>query len=126
MSAVYVFDLDDTLWDGKKLYPDVRNILHYLRANGHLVFIATFNSKGPNILRSLGIDHLFHGGVYGPQMSKCDMLQAIKKFSKKYQIKEKWINFYDDLPANVLEVRLRDPSVNVVHIKNGLTWSHIK
>jgi hypothetical protein len=123
---IYIFDLDQTLWDGQQLYPDVHNILSAIRLNGHYVYIASFNSDAPNILNKLGINHLFHGGAYGQGIDKHDMILQILH-QHKQPIKK--IEFFDDLPSNIVIVKEKSKntaySITAKHTPNGLSWHDI-
>ena len=61
MADIYVFDLDDTLWNGYKLLPWVENLLKYCNEHGY-VYLASFNPVAPLILNLLGITKWFQGG----------------------------------------------------------------
>jgi predicted phosphatase len=126
--SIYIFDLDDTLHHNYKLYPDVKDILTKLYAAGNKLFIASFNSKAPAILKELGIYHLFHGGTYGIGKSKYDMICDIIQFLQyRGYTNYKKISFYDDLILNILEVKIRGKNkIDTIHITDGLKWSLIK
>ena len=129
LPKLYIFDLDDTLWDGKQLYPDVKNILHILRKNNNFIYLASFNKKAPKYLQLLGIQQYFHGGAYGyiPFVTKYDMVkECIDHMQRNYNGMLSSIEFYDDLYNNILNVSSKsNGNIRTVHIKNGLHWSHI-
>lgn len=125
MSKLYVFDLDATLWDGKKLYPDVDKILKKLKDDGHYVYIASYNICAPKILKKLKIAKYFDGGSYGIGTTKYGMIKEIIKFMKDKKQNYNSIEFYDDLHDNIHEVSTKDDSIRAVHIIDGLQWKHL-
>jgi len=128
MQKIYIFDLDDTLWNGLRLYPDVKRILSSLRKANCYIYIASFNLFADKILTLLDIHKYFHGGSYGRNVSKLGMINQIKNYHNSvYNIQNNQVEiyFFDDLPSNIVEVR-RDKSIIPVHILYGLTARHIK
>lgn len=130
---LYVFDLDETLIDNKKgkLYADVPEILNHLRSNGHLIYLASFNSKAPDVLKKQKIDYLFHGGAFGFGNTKYGMIKEIKKILERKLTPSYLdtidIEFFDDLYSNIEEVHIKsNGKIRAVHIKDGLKWNHIK
>ena len=119
---LYIMDLDQTLWSGRELYPDTKDILQTLRKNGHLIYLASFNDKVPSILKQLGIYHLFHGGAFTAGASKYGMILEIIQHSGQ----KNNIEFYDDLPSNIEEVNVRSRgAVRTVLVRDGIKWDLI-
>lgn len=126
-SKLYVFDLDDTLWDGRHLYPDVPHILNILRSQGHRVYVASFHSAANHVLKDKKIDHYFHGGMYGRGISKYNMIKQILEHSVTSTGQfPSAIEFYDDNTFNIKDVTNRTKrTVKAIHTPSGLTWEHI-
>ncbi len=124
---IYIFDLDDTLHHNYQLYPNIKSILTALRRNGHKIFIASFNTGAPNVLKQLGINHLFHGGSYGRGKTKFNMIEEIKQYlAYKGDTNYYAIEFFDDLISNITEVKLKGKNqIRAVHTPNGLRFDHI-
>ena len=128
---IYVMDLDECLIDNTKgkLYPDVKNILTKLRSGGHLIFLASFNKRAPEVLKKQKIDHLFHGGAYGFNNSKHRMIEQIVQHLRNnkglFDIGK--IEFYDDKLDNISEVTIKSRGkIKAIHVPNGLSWEHIE
>ena len=120
---IYVFDLDETLWDREKLYPDVYDIIRKLRSDGHKIFIASYNMEAPRVLEYFGIHKFFHGGAYQRGRSKFDMICEIMKYTG--QINN--IEFFDDRPENIEEVSKKSNGlVKAVLVNGGLQWKNIE
>jgi len=126
---LYIFDLDETLWNGRALYPGVLEILRSLVLKGHLIYIASFNMDVPGALKYLGITHLFHGGAYGRDRSKYDMIKEIFYYViSKYKYVPIKVEFYDDQMSNVIDVHKKSNGwVRAVYIEqpHGLKQSHL-
>jgi predicted phosphatase len=107
-----------TLWNGYKLYPDVRDILRKLKNKGDKIFIASFNMFAPQILRILDIEKYFMGGSYGRGFTKYDMIVEIQEYLNDYDTQ---VRFYDDLEENILEVRKKAlDNIRAIYVENGL------
>lgn len=123
---LYIFDLDETLWDGYQLYPNVLDILQELHIQGHLMYIASFNLDVPSVLKRLNITNLFHGGAYGQDRSKYKMIREIvSKVLENHRPVA--VEFYDDLMSNVVDVHQKsNGNVRSVHVGNtGLNRTHL-
>lgn len=125
MPKLYIFDLDATLWDGKKLYPDVDKILKKLKEEGHYIYIASYNLYAPKILKKLKIVKYFDGGPHGIGATKYGMIKEIKEVLNNKKRCYDSIEFYDDLHDNIYEVSTKDSTIRAVHIVDGLQWKHI-
>jgi hypothetical protein len=127
---LYIFDLDETLWDGKKLYPGVSEILHTLHHQGHLLYIASFNNDVPGVLMYLNITKLFHGGSYGNNRSKYTMVKEIMLLViNRFKFLPINVEFYDDLMSNVCDVHSNSRGfVRSIHVQypHGLKVDHIE
>ena len=124
---LYIFDLDETLWDGETLYDDAKDILKTIRAQGHFIYIATFNTRGPDVLRQLGILEYFHGGSFGRGVSKYQMVMECLDHVQTYHgYNPLEVEFYDDQMDNIADVHKRTGArVRSVFIRNGLRWRHL-
>jgi len=114
---IYVFDLDNTLWNGKQLYPDVRAILTHLHENGAILYIASHNKRADKRCEQLGISHFFKCIVFGREHSKVVMVRNIMQLHPQLQPSE--FVFADDQFINALHVALYC-SVPVVHVDEGI------
>ncbi len=122
---LFVFDLDSTLWDGRRLYPDVIEILQHLRNRGHLIYLSSFNVFAPQILQYLKIKHYFHGGVYGLNTTKTQHILEIKqKIKNKVRCDIRFqIDFFDDKLENVQDVaKQSNNAVRAVQAIDGMNW----
>jgi FMN phosphatase YigB (HAD superfamily) len=130
---LYIFDLDECLWDGKKIYPGVLEILSELYLKGHLVYIASFNLDVPGVLNHLGITNLFHGGSYSANINrirtKYDMIKEILyHVLHRYNHVPVHVEFYDDQMSNITEVHTKSNGwVRAVHVEqpHGLKREHL-
>jgi predicted phosphatase len=124
---LYVFDLDETLWDGSKLYDEVAEMLQGLREAGHFVYIATFNTRGPEVLARLGIAKWFHGGAFGRDASKLTMVQQCMHHVRTvHGYTPLHVEFFDDQMTNISGVhRGTGGRVRAVHIVAGLKRRHL-
>jgi hydroxymethylpyrimidine pyrophosphatase-like HAD family hydrolase len=130
---LYIFDLDECLWDGKKIYPGVLDILKELQLNGHMVYIASFNLDVPGVLDYLGITNMFHGGAYSADIkrlrTKYDMIkEIIYHVLHKHKHITIHVEFYDDQMSNIREVHTKSNGwVRAVHVKQpyGLKKEHL-
>lgn len=113
MATIYVFDLDDTLWDGVRLLPWVENFLKYCSRHGY-VYLASFNPVAPWILELLGIKSLFRGGSYGAfGRTKWQMIKEICRHHTATIGPIQSIYFYDDLESNVRDVTEQSKKENI-------------
>jgi predicted phosphatase len=126
---LYIFDLDETLWDGRQLYPGVSEILHTLQRQGHLVYIASFNNDVPGVLEYLNITKLFHGGSYGNNRSKYTMVKEIMiRVINRFKFLPTNVEFYDDLMSNICDVHSNSRGfVKSIYVQypHGLKENHI-
>ena len=60
MIRLVIFDLDRTLWDGTKLYPDVVKMLEHLRGRNVFIAMASHNTEAFEICQMLKISHYFN------------------------------------------------------------------
>lgn len=119
---IAVFDLDDTLWNGIKLFTDSKQILTALKAHGIKLYLASFHTDAKNCCRLLNIDHYFTDILYGIEKTKSDMIKYI--INKNPNVSEKEIAFFDDNIDNIINVRL-NTNIKTVYVSNGIKWDHI-
>lgn len=101
LPLLIVFDLDETLWDGNRLFDNIGYMLRKLNENNHYVCLATFNKNPIPILNKFNIYNYFRVIVYNNKKSKLSMIQHCKKMLKlspNYKTL-----FFDDNPVNIFE-----------------------
>jgi HAD superfamily phosphatase (TIGR01681 family) len=59
---VFIFDLDETLydWSSNRLFPQARDIIENLHANGYKIALASYNRKATDVLMNSGLAQFFH------------------------------------------------------------------
>jgi HAD superfamily phosphatase (TIGR01681 family) len=120
---VAIFDLDDTLWNGKKLFDDTKLILSTLRSSGVKMYIASYHTDAATCCKQLGISSYFEDILYGRNKTKLDMITYIIK--KNPSVNPKEMVFFDDNSENVNEIRM-NTDVHVIHIgSTGIGWECI-
>ncbi len=133
--VVYVFDLDETLWDGKKLYPGIESSLKNIYNRGHHIYICSFNDLAHIVLKKLNIDKYFTGGSYGRsdfiyKIPKNIMINQIIDYHKnKKKLNVKKIMFFDDDRDNIdltNNTTINNVLIESYHVKNGNTSELIK
>lgn len=145
----FVFDLDFTVWnaggtwcdsthapfvwkngqlkdqDGRwlYLYPEVKEILEELKAQGHQVAIAS-RTNAPTIAKQLlhmfEIDDLFDAREIYPGSKTTHM----KRILKTLNVKKEDVVFFDDEYRNVDDIRLM--GIKAILVQNGLNKALIK
>ncbi len=121
---IAVFDLDDTLWNGKKLFNDVKYILTTLKTYGIKLYIASYNLNAPDCCKYLSIYHYFDGILYGRNSNKLDMINMIREDNA--DIEENNIIFFDDNIDNIDIVKNNSNIMTCLVDSNGLRWNNIK
>lgn len=121
---IVIFDLDDTLWDGKKLYDDTLLILVTLKKRGIKMYIASFNTDAAHCCKQLGINSYFEDILYGRNKTKLDMIKYISQ--KNPTVSQKEMIFFDDNFHNVREVRINSDVHAVIVGINGISWKYIE
>jgi FMN phosphatase YigB (HAD superfamily) len=120
---IAIFDLDLTMFDGKKLYTDVVSILHHLKSNGVKLYVASFHLDAENCCKELSIADYFEEIHYGRDRSKADMIMSIIK--KNRIITHHDVVFFDDNFENIRDVKMRT-NVRAIHIDDfGLSWINV-
>jgi FMN phosphatase YigB (HAD superfamily) len=120
---IAVFDLDQTLWDGRKLYSDVRNILETLRKGGISMYVASFHTDAANVCKELGIGSFFKKIHYGIEKNKLEMIREI--LIDIPEAKESDVAFFDDNYENIKLVK-KETDIRCIHVvDSGITWYHI-
>ena len=76
MQRVIVFDLDFTIWDGKKIYPNIIPLLESLKTSASL-YVASFNLVAPDVCRKLNIHDYFTDILYDRSLTKKQMMIEI-------------------------------------------------
>ena len=119
---VAIFDLDETLWNGKELYENTIEILEFLQTNGAHLYIASFHLEAPLVCDELKITKYFSKILYGRDITKSAMIQQI--LSEHKNIDPKDVIFFDDNIKNIYDVETTT-KIDTVHVTDGLNWSHI-
>lgn len=117
-----IFDLDETLWDGKCLYKDTKSILSTLKSCGIPMYLATFNNDALKTCERLDILHYFNDIKHGRDKTKYQMIKEILAIHT--HLKEHEIAFFDDNPINIEDVKKKS-NVRTVFVQNGIEWAHI-
>lgn len=117
-----VFDLDQTLWDGRKLYPDVQNILASLHLLGVKMYIASYNENPLYCCQLMNIAHYFQKYYYGLGRPKSQMIREI--IEENPNITQNEVAFFDDQEFNILDVK-KNLAIIAVKVLNGLGWNHV-
>lgn len=116
-----IFDLDMTLWDGSKLYPDVVQILDDLQRRNIPMYIASFHTMAADCCKYLDIYKYFNSIHYGRSQTKSQMVDDILR-QLNYHPSD--VVFFDDMIANILDVKTHN-NVTVVHVPRGLSHKSI-
>jgi len=146
---LFVFDLDFTIWnaggtwcdsthppfawkEGKLkdqenrwiyLYPEVKEILSELKAEGHMIAIAS-RTNAPTIAKQLlhmfEIDHFFDAREIYPGSK----LTHFDRIMKELKVAKNDIVFFDDEYRNVEDIR--SIGIESVLVANGLTKDLVK
>lgn len=120
---IAIFDLDLTLHDGEKLYPDTVSILSSLKSRGIKLYIASFHLDAAGCCKHYQIDEYFEEILYGRDKSKYEMISSI--MDKNNTTDHQEVIFFDDNIYNVIDVKQRC-NIRVVHIDIlGISWVHI-
>lgn len=119
---IAVFDLDDTLWNGVKLFTDSKQILTALKAHGVKLYLASFHTDAKNCCRLLDIEHFFTDILYGIKKTKSEMIKYI--INKNPNVLENEIAFFDDNMDNIRNVQM-NTGVKTVYVSDGIKWEHI-
>jgi len=121
---IAIFDLDQTLWNGKKLFSSVHSILSMFRSHNIKLYIASFNLIAPKYCERLGIDHYFSDIKYGQDRSKSAMIREI--LTNHPDVKSSDVIFFDDNGQNIADVII-STDVAAVHVDwfTGITWNVI-
>lgn len=117
-----IFDLDETLWNGKCLYKDTKSILSTLKSCGIPIYLATFNNDALKTCERLDILYYFDDIKHGRDKTKYQMIKEI--LSMHAQLKEHEIAFFDDNPINIEGVTKKS-NVRTVFVQNGIEWTHV-
>ncbi len=120
---VAIFDLDLTLWDSKKLFDDVREILECLSKANIKMYIASFHTQALECCKQLNIDHFFEDIHYGQTQTKAEMIQKIIK-NHPYIPKSEFV-FFDDNLCNIFDVKRNTGIRTILVNQKGLNWSYI-
>lgn len=120
---IAIFDLDDTLWDGEKLFNDVKYILDTLKNNGVKLFIASYNLEAPLCCSCLTILDYFDEIIYDRRLKKSEMVKKI--LDKFTDINESEVVFFDDNIHNIHDVKV-NTAVSACHVTGGITWNNVK
>lgn len=120
---IAIFDLDGTLWDCKKIFDDVIEILQSLKNNGIKIYIASYNLEADICCDKLSIKAYTDGIFFGQCISKIGMVKIIMEKNKG--IKSEDIIYFDDDANNITNVN-KFTGVNAQLInRNGLSWECI-
>ncbi len=119
---VAIFDLDMTLWDGEKLYDDTVKILQHMKNNNVHMYIASFHSAAPLVIKDLGIINYFKEIHYGMFCSKACMIERI--LQKHPNVKKNEVIFFDDNLPNIKDVSKKH-GIHTVLIINGIKWDNV-
>lgn len=128
MTAIFnfkiaIFDLDDTLWNGKTLFDDTRLILSTLKSSGVKMYVASYHTGAAECCSMLGIDKYFEEILYGREKSKLDMVNYI--IEKNPTVDQREMVFFDDNYDNVMSVR-DGTKVHVIRIEDtGIRWEYV-
>jgi phosphoglycolate phosphatase-like HAD superfamily hydrolase len=122
MFQVAIFDLDKTLWNQKKLYPNVLEILDLLRINSVPMYIVSYNENPKYVCKKLQITRYFRE-IIGSAVTT-SKYTLIKNLLNKHHpdINEKFVTFYDDNKNNIYDVSTNSNIQSVYIDKRGLTW----
>jgi HAD superfamily phosphatase (TIGR01681 family) len=113
-----VFDLDQTLWDGRQLYDDVKNVLNNLKESGVIMHVASFHLEARKCCEYLNIQNYFSSIQYGRTRTKAQMINDI--LIQTPYIQRDDVVFFDDNFENIINVRMQ-LNIKTVHINNGLS-----
>ncbi len=116
-----IFDLDKTLWDGTKLYPDVFEILFYMKQVGVKMFVVSLNPSAKEICQRLGIANFFEAFHGAPDIRKALLIHKIKI---KNNVPSRWAIFFDDDFNHIVDT-FRHRVCKVRHITKGLSWENV-
>jgi predicted phosphatase len=120
---VAIFDLDDTLWNGARLFEDTKLILSTLKSSGVKLYIASFHLNAIECCRQLQIDHYFEDILYGRDRTKLDMIRYVMRVNPS--IKQQEMVYFDDDLSNLKHIRL-NTLVHAIHIgETGIRWEDI-
>jgi len=146
---LFVFDLDFTIWnaggtwcdsthppfawkDGKLkdqdnrwiyLYPEVKEILSELKAEGHLIAVASRTNApilAKQLLHMFEIDHFFDSREIYPGSK----LTHFDRIMKQLKVSKNDIVFFDDEYRNIEDIR--SIGIESVHVKDGLNKELIR
>ena len=106
---LFVFDLDDTLWNGERLYPDVLRILRSLKKHPNIqVAMLSYNWGANEICNRLGIIDYFDKIV-----CRCDSpvewqdgkQTLMRKLVADFGVAPDEVVFYDDQEHNIVKTK---------------------
>jgi FMN phosphatase YigB (HAD superfamily) len=124
---IAVFDLDETLWDGTKLFYDTQYILSTLKSCGIKLYIASFHLDARTCCKDLNIEHYFDDILYGRDKTKLEMIKIIiNKFGADDNIAETDVIFFDDNQTNITDVKKNSSIKTVLVGTRGINWNYIK
>lgn len=120
---IAIFDLDDTLWNGKKLFDDTKLILSTLKNSGVKMYIASYHMDAIVCCKHLGIESYFEDILYGRNKTKLDMINYI--ISKNPSVEQAEMVFFDDNKINIKDIKA-NTNVHVIHIGDtGIKWETV-
>jgi FMN phosphatase YigB (HAD superfamily) len=105
---LFVFDLDDTLWNGEKLYPQVVKILNALKRRRIKIAMISYNFMANEICEKLNIEYFFDKIVCKcrQQIEWQDGKQTLMKdLIDEFDVKPCEVVFYDDQQFNIDKTR---------------------
>jgi HAD superfamily phosphatase (TIGR01681 family) len=120
---VAVFDLDQTLWDGEKLYPTTLEILENLKNANIKMYICSYHLFPVECCQLLGIYDYFTAITYGRDRPKSSMIYEIIQHANV----PNWeVVFFDDNINNIIDTKKHIPQMASILVSSkGLTWDLI-
>lgn len=129
---IVIFDLDDTLvHEGFEdengilgesfLFKEVKDVLKYLKEEGHTMAVASHNEKAEIILKSCNIHHFFKVivGYCPPSFGKTPLVEDI--LNRVDNMGKEDVVFFDDLYENVTELKSHGIQSKLVSWEHGVT-----
>lgn len=120
---VAVFDLDETLWNGRTLFPDVIKIFELLKQQSITIYIASYHLDPSSVCKQLGLDKYISGVFFGRNRLKSDMIKDIIAIHSNLT-PDKFI-FFDDNYRNTKDVREKTMINTVCVFDQGLSLAHV-